>query len=248
MLRVTFVGSGGVVVTKERCCSSILVDQDILMDCGGGSLKNLRELNIDLGGLRKFLISHYHQDHIGDLASILWAMEFTKRKEALEIMGYDDIKEFTTTLLRLGNTPEEITVLNYNFRSLKGNEEFDEIKTCVTKHEPTNLAFRIERNGRSLCYTGDTTFYEPLVKFASNCNLLIHDSTFLEEQKAIATLTNHSTAVDAGRMARMAKVNILILFHISPYNAGYEKEYLKQAAEEFDGEVLVAKDLQTVEI
>jgi len=247
-LRVTFVGSGGPVVTKERSCPCILIDQDLLLDCGSGSLKNLRQLDVDLNGIKKLLITHYHVDHIGDLPSLLWAMELGERKDPLEITGYKGIEELTKGLLNLMSKPEDISIFNLNFRSLSGEANFDGIRTCTTLHKPTNLAYRIERDGKSFCYTGDTAYHEPLAKFASNCDVMVHDSMFLDEQGDIATLMNHSTAGEAAKIAEKAQVDTLVLFHIFPHNVNYENKFLQQASEQFSGKIIIAKDFQTLEI
>jgi len=225
-----------------------LVDEDLLFDCGTGSVKNLRMADVDLAKLRKVLITHYHLDHISDLAPLLWTLEMEETKEPLEIAGYKTIEKVTKKLLKLMNTPEDFTVFNLKFNPLNGNENFGEIQTFLTKHKPKNIAYRIQRGSKSLCYTGDTAFYKPLVRFVSNCNLLIHEATFLDEQKDIAVLTNHSTASQAGKIAKLANVEKLVLTHIFPGNDKFEDKYVKQAAKEFKGEIFVAKDFQTIDI
>jgi ribonuclease Z len=225
-----------------------LVDEDTLIDCGAGSVRNLREIGLNLAGVSRLLITHCHADHIGDLVSLLWAMELDRRRDRLTILGYGDVETLTRNLLKLMHTPEEFSIFGMNFKSLSGLEKFDDIQVCLTIHKPTNLAYRIERDGRKICHTGDTAFYEPLAKFASNCDLMIHDSVFLNSQKDIATLTNHSTAGEAGKIAKMAGVDTLVLFHIFPYNRNLEGEFVKQATEEFDGKIIVAKDFQTLEV
>ena len=248
LLRVTFVGSGGPVVTKERSCPCILIDRDLLLDCGSGTLKNLRQLDVDLNGIKKLLITHYHVDHIGDLPSLLWAMELGERKSRLEITGYKDVEKLTKSLLKLMNTPEDITIFDLSFRSLSGEANFDDIRTCTTLHKPTNLAYRIARNGKSICYTGDTAYHEPLAEFASNCDMMIHDSMFLDEQTALAAMMNHSTAGEAAKIAEKAHVNTLVLFHIFPHNVNYENKFRQQASKEFNGKIIIPKDLQTLDI
>lgn len=247
-LRITFIGSGGVAVTKERCCACFLIDQDILMDCGTGAIINLRKTDIELTKIKKILISHYHADHVSDLIPLLWALELEGYKEPIEIMGYGRVEKVVKSMLKTMKTPDEYTIFNLKFTSLKGKEKIGEIQCFLTKHEPKNLAYRVEKNGKSVCYSGDTKFYRSLAKFALDCNVLIHDTTFLDEQEDIATLTNHSTASQAGKIARLANVDILVLTHFFPGNTKNEDKYVKQASKEFKGEIIVAKDLQTIKI
>ncbi|MEM3736991.1 MAG: MBL fold metallo-hydrolase [Candidatus Bathyarchaeia archaeon] len=247
-MRVTFVGSGGPTVTRDRVCPSILIDQDILIDCGAGAVRNLRVLDADLTAIQRILITHFHADHVGDLISLLWAMEMDRRDTPIEIAGYTGVEYLTQSLLRLMHFPEEFTTLKVTYRPLIGGEEFEGVTTHRTLHRPPNIAYRVTKDGRSVCYSGDTAYYEPLAKFAEGCNLLIHDALFLAGQETLAMLTNHSTAVEAARIAEKARVKTLALFHIFPLNRDREGEFINQARREFNGEILVARDLQTIEI
>jgi len=246
-LKVTFLGSGGYVVTADRSCPSILVDGVLLLDCGFGSLKNLRAAGVSVGALKRLLITHHHADHVGDLVGLLWAMAVEGRGEPFEILGPEGTDKLTLSLLEAMNTPPEYTMLKITFRNLSGGEDLGEVKTLKTIHKPVNLAYRVERGGKSLCYSGDTAYFEPLAALAKGCNLLIHDAVFLEEQKELAALTNHSTAREAGKIAEAAGVEKLVLFHILPFNRGFEREFVRQAGREFSGEILIVKDLETLE-
>lgn len=73
-----------------------------------------------------------------------------------------------------------------------------------------------ERPGRILCLCGDTAPTAATVELASGADVLVHEATFLTEQADRAVISGHSTAADAGRMAREAGAGTLILTHISP--------------------------------
>ncbi|RLI34765.1 hypothetical protein DRO53_02870 [Candidatus Bathyarchaeota archaeon] len=247
-MKITFIGSGGYIVTSDRSCPSILIDDCMLLDCGFGCLQNLRKLNFNLKRLEKLLLTHHHADHMGDLVALLWALAMEGEGKLLEIWGPAGTEKLTRQLLELMNTPREYVVLKLCFREFKGGESLGEVKTLKTPHNPVNLAYRIERGGKSICYSGDTPFYKPLAAFASKCKLLIHDAVFLDEQKELAALTNHSTAGEAGEIAREAGVEKLVLFHVLPFNRAFEDKLVKQAEKKFGGEVILVKDLETLKI
>lgn len=71
------------------------------------------------------------------------------------------------------------------------------------------------RRGRKIVYTGDTRPFKLLEKFASGADLLIHESTLTDELALRAKEYGHSTASQAARTARNAKVKQLVLTHIS---------------------------------
>ncbi len=85
-----------------------------------------------------------------------------------------------------------------------------------------------------------------LEEFFKNCDYLVFDSTFLDEEKQRAQDTCHSTAKQAATLAKNARVKNLILTHFS---ARYKDEtgHLKEA-QEIHNSVITAKDLLEVEI
>lgn len=94
--------------------------------------------------------------------------------------------------------------------------------------------------GKSIVYTGDTAPNEDLISFAENADLLIHEATFGDSEEAMARESKHSTARDAAKIAKKAKVKQLVLTHIS---ARYSDSsiLLQEAKEEFEN-VILAQD------
>lgn len=60
---------------------------------------------------------------------------------------------------------------------------------------------------------------------------------------------HHSTALDAGRLAKELNVKTLLLYHTEDSNLAKRKErYTKEAMQMFDGAVLVPDDLERISI
>ena len=103
------------------------------------------------------------------------------------------------------------------------------------------------RRGRTVVYTGDTRPSLGVVEAARGADLLIHDSTFGEEERARAVETGHSTAAQAAEVAREAGARRLVLTHISPRYTRDAPELLAEAKAVFP-ESLVARDGLTLEV
>ena len=103
-----------------------------------------------------------------------------------------------------------------------------------------------KRPGKKIGISGDTMPTRELEKFFENCDYLVFDSTFLEEEKDRAQETCHSTAKQAATLGKNSKVKNLVLTHFS---ARYKNEegHLKEAKEIHDS-VITAKDLLQIEI
>jgi ribonuclease Z len=86
-----------------------------------------------------------------------------------------------------------------------------------------------------------------MVQVARGADLLIHEATFGDDERARAVETGHSTASDAARVARDAGVKRLVLTHISARYTREAPELVTEARAIFP-EVSVAKDGMTVEV
>ena len=103
------------------------------------------------------------------------------------------------------------------------------------------------RRGRTVVYTGDTRPTLGVIEVARGADLLIHDSTFGEEERARAEETGHSTAAQAAEVAREAGARRLVLTHISPRYTREAPELLAEAKAVFP-ESIVARDGLTIDV
>ena len=89
----------------------------------------------------------------------------------------------------------------------------------ITKHNkviPNDLLTQNSYKPRSYVYCSDTMYFDKLVDYVKDVDLLYHESTFHSEMSKKARTTFHSTAKDAGRVAFEGNVKQLLLGHFSP--------------------------------
>ncbi len=104
------------------------------------------------------------------------------------------------------------------------------------------------RAGRRVVISGDTRPCNALVEASRGADLLIHESTFSDDEQERAQETRHSTAREAGKVAHKAGAKRLILTHLSSRHDTDPSRLLHQAKEEFKGQCEVAYDGLTVEV
>ena len=144
-------------------------------------------------------------------------------------------------------TIDKQAILNYqipikSFHSLKmGKDIVIDKKTIKNELLTTDPA-----KPRSYAFCSDTKYDESIVSIIKNVDLLYHEATFLEDKRARAKKTYHSTAIDAAKIAKLSNAKKLILGH---YSARYNDVSLfeKEAKTVYDN-VIAAKDGDTFEI
>ncbi len=96
-----------------------------------------------------------------------------------------------------------------------------------------------KNKGRKLVYSGDTLPTETIKNLSREADLLIHDSTFLDESSH-----KHASAKDSAKLANQANVKKLLLTH---YSRRYkDTDPLLKIARQHHDNVEIAKDLMKI--
>lgn len=104
------------------------------------------------------------------------------------------------------------------------------------------------RRGQRFAFVMDTRLCDAVYELADGCDLLVIESTFLDEDEELAADFGHLTAGQAGRVARDAGVRHLVLTHFSQRYPD-PGEFGRQArASGFEGDITVAEDLQRIPV
>ncbi|MYT24407.1 ribonuclease Z [Streptomyces sp. SID7760] len=102
------------------------------------------------------------------------------------------------------------------------------------------------KRGQSFAFVMDTRLCPGVDALAAGADMLVIESTFLDEDEALATDHGHLTAGQAARVARDAGVRHLVLTHFSQRYSD-PGEFGRQArAAGFEGELTIAADLARV--
>ena len=101
------------------------------------------------------------------------------------------------------------------------------------------------RPGRKVVLSGDTGFSSTVLEAARGAEVLVHEATFLDEERDRARETAHATALEAAEVARDAEVGLLALTHLS--NRYFGPEVAREARTIFP-DTVVPKDFDVIDV
>lgn len=104
------------------------------------------------------------------------------------------------------------------------------------------------RPGQRFAFVMDTRLCDGVGELADGCDLLAIESTFLDEDAALAEEYGHLTAGQAGRVAAEAGVRSLVLTHFSQRYSDPSAFAAQARAAGYAGELTVAEDLTRVPV
>lgn len=243
-MKIQFLGTSGSGITRNRNLPSILIDDCILVDVGEGTLKTLKNLNIDVNSIKAIFLSHLHADHFIGIISFLWELALYSRedinvpKKSPPIYLPEGMKSNIEKILQLSFTPSDRVHFTVNYIELphqmekplkvKFNTNMYRIMWTSTQHDPLCYAFRFND---SLGISGDSAPKQDLKPFFKGIKHLIHESTFPDKMKSTAHRLNHSTPLDVAELAQDLSLKSAFLTHLPRISLEEEQGFLEKAKE-----------------
>ena len=261
-MKLTILGSGICVFDHERKGPSFLLETDnqlLLFDCGWGFGENLLKAGHQPFDLDHIFISHPHADHMGGLINILQSIFVTTkffpekaRIKPLFLHGYlgfkKDYEKLRSLLFPEREEPYEINVIEHQNDS-KIYDTF-ELSTAEVKHRPDlfhSTAYRIDADETAFVYSGDCGYDERIIELSKDAQLIVLDcSNPAKTYRKHGAASNHLSPFECGKVAKQAKINELILYHIY-YDLTTKEEIEEEVKKNFDGKLILPTDLQTIE-
>jgi ribonuclease BN (tRNA processing enzyme) len=246
-MKLTIIGSGTVVPDGERNSASYFLetqDARVMLDCGAGSLHGLERFKLPWRQMTHLFVSHFHVDHVGELASLFFAFKHALRDErtaSFTLVGPRGLDRVLSGLeeafgedLFEPKFPVTVRMLDPGSRMQIGRDA--SLAVAKTPHTDESLAVRIESNNRAICYTGDTEYSEELIEFFSRADVLISECSFRERKEGV----RHLSIKDVATLASRAEVARLVVTHF--YFDVDESELKSNLQKNYSGEVIIGRD------
>ena len=184
-MKLTVVGCGDAFGSGGRLQTCYHVEtrgETLLIDCGATSIIGLNRQGLDPNRVKTILISHLHGDHYAGLVWwLLHAQHVAKRSAPLTIVGPAGIETrfiAAAECLFAGST-KVARRFAMNFLEIRAGAPMALPVGLVTAYEVSHPsgapshALRLETGTRTLAFTGDTEWVEPLVECGRGADLYI---------------------------------------------------------------------------
>jgi ribonuclease BN (tRNA processing enzyme) len=252
---LTILGSGTGVPSAERSACSFVIETGgrcLLFDLGPGTVRRLVEAGFALSGISSVFISHFHPDHVSELAAFLFATKYPaayRRRTPFQVIGAKGIRNHYRGLVNVFGEWIELEPGLMDLVEL-GNTEADQFKgesftvdSLPMAHIASSIGFRVTApDGTALAYTGDTDECENAVALAREADLFICESALPDGMKA----DGHLTPSLAGRIATRARVKRLLLTHFYPECDSVDVK--AECRKTYDGSLILAEDLMRLDV
>ena len=264
-MRLTVLGKSPSWQDAGGACSGYLVEEEdtrVLVDCGNGVFGKLRQ-HVDYVDVDAVVISHLHADHFLDLVPYSYALTYAPRQQPVPVPpwpGTEDpakpelhVPPGATDVFRrvVGSWGNEDLIENaFDLREYEASSRLEIGDLVVTFRavphfmETYAMCLSSKKGKGRMVYGADTSPTDSLKDFAKDAHLLVIEATLPRPERT--GVRGHLTPSEAGEHAEDAKVDRVLLTHISDeLDATWARD---EARRTFSGRVDMASEGVVVEI
>ena len=251
----------------------VVNDTSYLVDFGPGVVRRATAMSPTYGGtiealeaknLRYAFLTHLHSDHSAGLPDLILTPWVLEREQPLELYGPDGVKEMAHHVLKAydadiryrlhGLEPANADGWRVNAHTVTEGLVFEDDNVTVeafrVRHGtwPNAYGYRFTTPDRVIVVSGDAAPGSAIELQAKSADILVHEVYSVEgfnrrdEFWQNYHSTNHTSAYEVGDIAAKAKPGLLVLYHVLYWGAS-EETILKEVREKYEGDVVLAHDL-----
>jgi ribonuclease BN (tRNA processing enzyme) len=214
-MRLQFIGSGDAFGSGGRfnTCFHLTGERtNILIDCGASSLPAMKRLTIDRNAIDTILLTHFHADHFGGVPFfVLDAQIVAKRTRPLLIAGPPGLPGWFERAMAVAFPGERTLPFPLTFQEVVIGQPNDVGHLRVTpfhvRHDDRAgpcLAYRVEVEGKTIAFSGDTEWVDALADAARGADLFVCECYMYEKpvraHLSLKVLEPHLPAIGAKRV------------------------------------------------
>lgn len=282
-MRIVALGTGMPNQSPSNVAASFLVElgngDSFIFDLGTGSTDRLAGLEADYSKLDKVFISHLHTDHAGDIAGLWVSGWINGRYTPLRVFGpsgatpelgtkvhVDHIRaawawDVTSRAGTLPNAGGEIVANEFDFSKTAVIYEENGVKITsfpAIHIRDGSVSFRLEWNGLSFVYGGDSVPNKWFAKEAKGSDVVVHECFFTPEhwmkiagfpyeQAYWVTSLIHTPPEGFGKLMSMVEPRMAVAYHYWNHR-DVEFEIYEGVRKTYDGPLTMANDLTVLNV
>ncbi|CAB1081071.1 hypothetical protein D1AOALGA4SA_8731 [Olavius algarvensis Delta 1 endosymbiont] len=278
-MRIIALGTGMPnLITGNQKASCWYVElgngEKFLFDVGSGAMENLGKLRPDWSRVDKVFASHLHSDHVGGFAELYIGGWMNGRYTPLHFYGPSGAEPRLGTQAfvdaqvkawawdiegrRTGFPIAGGKVIAHEFDFRTEGVIYEENGVKISSFPAIHIldgpvSFRLEWNGRSFVFGGDSSPNKWFVKYAKGAELVVHECFFtpdqlqrlLETPRPAAVMISayiHTTPDAFGKIMSAVKPRHAVGYHFWTFYDIYD-EVLETVRSTYDGPLTLAKDM-----
>jgi len=278
-MRVTALGTGMPnVITGKQKASGWYVElgngEKFMFDLGSGTMENLAKLRPDWSKVDKVFASHLHSDHVGGFAELYIGGWMNGRYTPLHFYGPSGAEPRLGTKAFVDNQVKswawdiegrrtafpieggKVIAHEFDFRNdgIIYNENGVKISSYPTIHILDGpVGFRLDWNGRSFVFGGDSYPNKWFIKHAKGAELVVHECFYTPEtlaellgmptaQAIFVSSYIHTPPQAFGKIMSEVKPRHAIGYHFWTWHDIYA-DTLEAVRETYDGPLTLASDM-----
>ena len=243
---------GNTSCIEVRCAGHLFI-----LDAGTGLRLLGMELN-EAGSVdTDILLTHTHIDHI---AGMPFFVPLFKPGNRLRIHAghlWDNDVRLRDVFLRLIEAPIfpvplEAVGADISFEEFRAGDRLDlregvVIRTAPLNHPNGATGYRIEWDGKSVCYVTDTEHVEGeidanILALIEDTDIFIYDATYTAEEYPAFRGWGHSTWEAGAALAERGRVGRYVIFHHAPEHTDDDMDRIAERAQKTFGSTVVAQE------
>lgn len=280
-IRVTILGSAwGNSIRRPQAALSIFVElgngDSFVFDIGTGAMVNYNSLNIPYSRMNRVFLTHLHLDHMTDLAALYcFGPSGGDRYTPLEIWGPSGqtpelglnsalagLKQFchwhTVSFETCVPIDQSYKIESHELDYRKNPGVAYQRDGVTIKHWPAlhvidgAISYRLDWNGLSFVFSGDTNPNHFLVENAKGADLIIHDTAPIAQRVAEASnipkkiadniiAAAHTPARAFGKVMSLTKPSLAVTIHCTIDDQEISS-FVREVSVHWDGPYQIAQD------
>jgi ribonuclease BN (tRNA processing enzyme) len=276
------VGGGGknlANLTRMNPANLLIIDGvPYVIDCGYGVSMQMVRAGAALQDLRYIFITHHHSDHELEYGNLIYNGWATGLNHVVDTFGPPGLEKMTRDFMALNQIDIETRIKDEGKPDLRNLVRAHDIRdmdhvlsngrvqvsAMYTLHPPLqdSYAFKFEFGGKTVVFSGDTTYNPKLAEFAQGADYLVHEVIYLPGVDAMVKrvpnaatlrehlLASHTTTEDVGRVAVAAQVKNLVLSHFVPGDdpSITDSMWAEGVRKHYKGNIVVGRDMMSIDL